>query len=121
MIRKGNGYVLDSGREIPANEGLLCPMDSGVLAEGYDGTVDQSWGDDPDCDAEPALTEAERKEIAMHMIARWLTWAGAMPAGCTLHPTALETCDMCPRVDLHLNVSLTRGAVASLMSKGGTS
>jgi len=67
MVRNNSGYVLSTGRVIEANQGLLCPMDDGVLAEGYDGTVD-SWLAAP-------LTAEERKEIAEHMISVWQAWA----------------------------------------------
>jgi hypothetical protein len=73
MIRTPTGYTLDTGRNLRANQGLLCPTDEGLLAEGYDGTVDAGWGED-DCD-EPALTAAERTEIAAYMIRRWQEWA----------------------------------------------
>lgn len=74
MKRTKDGYQLSTGRRVEANEGLLCPMDDGVLAEGHDGTVDGGWGDGEDC-IEPALAPEERREIAEHMIARWQAWA----------------------------------------------
>lgn len=109
-------YTLSTGRTFYAYSGHLNPADEGGLVYGSDGgvrLVDAEGDDLP-------LTPEERKEVAAHMIARWLAWAGALPAGCTLHAAApLETCPDCPRVDLHVNVSLTRGAVSALLSKGG--
>lgn len=102
-------YLLDSGRSFYAHMDALSVWD-GKLVSGFDDEVPARL-DDPE-----ELTPEERSEIAQHMIARWLVWAAAMPAGCTLHPVAMETCEMCPRVDLHLKVDLTNEAVRRLMA-----
>lgn len=66
---------LSSGREIRANLGILGldGLDSDNLYDGYDGMVWQEGSD-----WEDPFTEAERREIAELMVARWKRW-GRLP------------------------------------------
>lgn len=72
---------LASGREFYANCQILgLPWNFGnpdELTYGYDGYVgeDDSWTPE-DKRVERAFTREERREIAEHMITRWLEWAG---------------------------------------------
>jgi len=65
-----NEYVLEcTGRRFFANNGIVgLGPELGRLSHGYDG----SGPDD--------LTPAEKREIALEMIARWSTWGGLTPA-----------------------------------------
>lgn len=115
-------YVLSTRRRFYAGALAALTVDEdGDLLYGHEGFVVPCDEAELPPEERKGLTQEERKEVAMHMMARWLRWAGAMPKGCDLHPTALETCDECPRIDLHVRVSLTPGAVAALVGKGGAS
>ena len=73
---KHDGFVLDSGREVYANNGIVGMDPNGNVFEGYDGVIEYI---DPDEYAEfnrPRFTPEERKELAGHMVALWKKWGG---------------------------------------------
>lgn len=61
----GDGVILDSGREIYANCGIVGIDERGFVSEGYDGEVYTK-----------KFTDAERRDLADLMISRW--WAFAL-------------------------------------------
>lgn len=76
---------LSTGREFYANLTILGlpwnPDRADELTYGYDGYVGEDAPDPPDgWRVTPEFTPEERREIAEHMIARWLEWA-ASPLG----------------------------------------
>lgn len=74
MTPTKDGYVLSTGREFYANNGIigLSPeFGRGALAEGYDGGILC----EPNCWNEAQQwTAAERTELADYMIALWMKW-----------------------------------------------
>lgn len=79
MRPTGSGFVLSTGRAFYAYDERLTPWSGagapGSLSYGYDGRVDE-FDDAP-------LTDAERREIADYVVARWEAWARGevMPDG----------------------------------------
>ncbi len=64
--RADDEYELSTGKRIYANRGILgLGVSADGLSEGYDGSV----GTKAD------FTDAERREMADEMIARWEAWA----------------------------------------------
>ena len=70
------GWVLDTGRYIRVNQGMLSLSDDGELYEGYDGHITVAGEVVDDVGRRGPLTTAERQEIATAMIDRWHRWAG---------------------------------------------
>ena len=67
-IEADSEYKLRSGKRVYANNGILGLGHSAIpdeVSEGYDGEV--GTRDD--------FTDAERREMAAYMIARWRAWA----------------------------------------------
>lgn len=81
MDRRGDLYTLGTGRVIYANRGILGldpgPVHLGEsrLTGGCDDHISIGCTQQ-DGDSEPPLTGGERMEIAAHMAAVWLEWAG---------------------------------------------
>lgn len=96
-----NGVVtLSSGRSFAAYCGLLNPrppslVDNGPgqLVEGYDGAVSDLR--ESESTNGVALTDAERIEIALHMVAVWVAWAatGRHPDMAESKAIDLGSCD----------------------------
>lgn len=78
MERTGEGYRLSTGREFPANQGILGLAPGGTLTDGYDSIVEYDpppdWWDDPES-PHARFSAAERREIADYMISAWQQWA----------------------------------------------
>jgi hypothetical protein len=77
MKRDGDYYVLESGRRVYSNRGILGIDPLGEVFEGYDGGV-VTDGRDLDIATTPdewrelaAWTPEERAEVADEMIRRW--------------------------------------------------
>lgn len=73
------GFILESGREVRANQSILglgperSPENGKlVINQGYDGCVQ---GDDVYNDEENKFTREEKREIALYMITLWNEWA----------------------------------------------
>jgi hypothetical protein len=78
----GAMYVLESGREIHANWGVLGIADQvdgpGTLTQGFDDTVHGAEDDSIEHALDPdvvPMTLAERREVAADVIAQWVAWA----------------------------------------------
>jgi hypothetical protein len=85
-LRRG-GYPVDdhvlesSGRALYAHAGIIGIDDAGSVFQGFDGTIEtydyresyinEGPGSPPD---PPPLTDAERRELAEEMVARWKKW-----------------------------------------------
>ena len=78
-LKDRDTYVLDSGREIYANCGIIgLTADADELDtiyDGYDGSIfhHRYWGAGGD------LTDAERREIAMFMVDLWCRYIARIP------------------------------------------
>lgn len=81
MTPTDSGYILDSGRFIFADQGILGIADSGAY-RGQNGVLDRQWEfgatyDVPEYDWPlRALSVEERREIADYAKALWDEWAG---------------------------------------------
>jgi hypothetical protein len=75
MKKTANGYLLSSGREIQAREGLVSITynDDGTLSvfEGYDSSLNVRYGDEEEHEC---WTLEERRELADYMIALWIAF-----------------------------------------------
>lgn len=71
FVDAGERLVLSTGRIIEANHGAIALNDVGGITAGFDEVLEAAWM--PGTDSEE-FTDAERVEIADHVIARWQEW-----------------------------------------------